>query len=99
MARRDVVEVTCDRCGKTETQGSADAPKADGPEIEATFHGEKVSFGDLCKRCREAVRGYFTRISKKADDQVEKGSNVTPIDPTQAPKPDEPKKRGFLGGR
>jgi hypothetical protein len=96
MARRDVIEITCDRCGRTETQGSAEAPKTQGPEIDATFHGEKISFSDLCKRCREAVNGYFSRIAKKADDQ-EKPSNVTAIDPTQPVKVEEPKKKGFLG--
>lgn len=85
MARRDVIEITCDRCGRTETQSSTEAPKSGAPEIEGSFHGEKVCFNDLCKRCREAVKGYFSRISKKADDQA-----ATP----EAP---EPKKHGFLG--
>jgi len=96
MARRDVIEITCDRCGRTETQSSTETPKSTGPEIEATFHGEKLSFGDLCKRCREAVKGYFGRIAKKEE---EKPANVTAIDPNQPPKPVEEKKRSFLGGR
>lgn len=100
MARRDVIEITCDRCGRTETQSSTEAPKKEGekpaPEIEAIFHGEKLVFNDLCKRCREAVKGYFSRIAKKDEPAAEKAASVTPIDPAQQPKPE---KRGFLGGR
>lgn len=103
MARRDVIEVTCDRCGRTETQSSTEAPKREGqekpaPEIEASFHGEKLAFNDLCKRCREAVKGYFTRISKKTEDAS--APSAMPGDPAPtAEVKEEPKKRGFLGGR
>jgi len=69
MARRDVIEVTCDRCGRVETQGSDDRGDT-GPEVEVTYHGETYSFEDLCARCRSAVEGYFKRIAKKADDQI-----------------------------
>lgn len=87
MARRDVVEITCDRCGRTETQTTTEMPKTTGAELEATFHGEKVCFNDLCKRCREAVSGYYTRMVKKADDQI-----------PPAPKPTEPEKKPPAGG-
>lgn len=96
MARRDVVEVTCDRCGRVETQSSGDAPKIEGGkgEVSITFHGEAHSFEDLCKRCRSAVKGYFDRIAKKVDDQEPAPSNnVTPIDPATPPK------KRFLGGK
>ena len=95
MARREVLEVTCDRCGRIETQSTGDAPKGEGApcEISVTFHGETQSFEDLCKRCRGAVKGYFERISKKADDQAPAtNANVTPMDPAAAPK------KRFLGG-
>lgn len=80
MARRDVVEVVCDRCGRVETQSSDDKG---GPETEVsvTFRGETHSYDDLCKRCRNAVKGYFDRIAKKADDQIATDASVTSIDP------------------
>ncbi len=97
MARREVVEVTCDRCGKVETQSSDVAPKGEDAkdEVLVIFHGEKASFEDLCKRCRSAVKGYYERIAKKADDQAPAANTkVTPIDPAKAPE-----KRRFLGGK
>lgn len=97
MARRDVVEVTCDRCGRVETQHSGEVARKGEMKFEVTvnFHGELCSFEDLCKRCRSAVRGYYERIAKKADDQVAPPEgNVTPIDP-----PKQPEKKRFLGGK
>lgn len=98
MARREVVEVNCDRCGRTETQTSTEIPKSTGPEVEVIFHGEKTVFGDLCKRCRDAVRGYTSRLAKKVDDSTKIDD---PVDsPTPAPSPTtspEPKKYNFLG--
>ena len=92
MARRPVVEVTCDRCGRVETQEAGASPKKDGVTSEAsvTFHGETVTFEDLCKRCRDAVKGYYTRLAKIAEDQV------PPPPPKEEPVVE--KKKGFLGG-
>lgn len=108
MARREVIEITCDRCGRTETQSSTETPKGGSPEIDATFHGEKVRFNDLCKRCREAVTGYFTRIAKKVEDS-EKAAPAKAAEPVVATPPaptphaesivkEPPKKHSFLGG-
>lgn len=93
MARREVVEVECDRCGRTETQGPEDEG---GPnsEVSVTFHGETYTYDDLCKRCRSAVKGYFDRIAKKADDQVPNDSKVTSIDPTT----ETSERKRFFGG-
>jgi hypothetical protein len=100
MARRDVIEITCDRCGRTETQSSAEAAKPGVPEIQATFHDEKICFNDLCKRCRAAVKGYFTRMVKKEDDQVpaaapEKKPEAAPVAPV--PLAQAAKKPGLFG--
>lgn len=94
MARRDVVEVTCDRCGRTETQASNDK-EVEGHEVTVTFHGETYSYEDLCKRCRLAVKGYFNRIAKKADDQIPADdAKVTSIDPTS----ETSERKRFFGG-
>lgn len=92
MARREVLEVTCDRCGKTETQGKDDVTEA--LELEATFRGKKVSYEDLCARCRSAVDRYFGRIVKKEVTDVSKSPGVPQIEPK--PKDEEqPKRRRF----
>lgn len=93
MARREVVEVECDRCGRTETQASNDK-EVEGTEVTVTFHGETYTYEDLCKRCRSAVKGYFDRIAKKADDQVPNDSKVTSIDPAS----ETSERKRFFGG-
>ena len=92
MARRQVLEVTCDRCNKTETQSIDD--KADnfaGEELAVTFHGQTVKYGDLCKRCRGACENYFKSMTKQTDEEKkaieeEETKNVPPGKP-----------QGFLG--
>ena len=63
MARRKVLEVECDRCGRTETQ--AENPDRPHPEFSANLHGDEVSFEDLCAKCRDAIRNYYKRIARK----------------------------------
>lgn len=69
MARREVIEVTCDRCGKVETQTTSELRQDVSSELAVTFHEETVSFGDLCRRCRVAVDGYFKKLVKKAEEE------------------------------
>jgi hypothetical protein len=97
MARRNVIEVKCDRCSRKETQDSDEIPKEQGPEFEAAFHGEKIVFNDLCRRCREAVKGYFSRVVKKVDDQVEKTVSTPSLDLALEDKQEDIKKKGFFG--
>jgi len=104
MARRDVVEITCDRCNRVETQLTGEVARRDDMkyELTASYHGETIQFEDLCHRCREAVKGYYNRIAKKADDQL-----PTPKESSDSPAPvpapveleEVQKKRSFLGGK
>lgn len=66
MARREVLEVTCDRCDRTETQPKVDRPQL-GPELKISFLGEEVVYEDLCTRCRGAVSNYFDSLTKSKD--------------------------------
>lgn len=84
MARRQVVEVICDRCGRTETQEPIQEAKA-GPELTVKFQGETKEYIDLCIRCRKACGGYFKSLTKKIEKE-----------PEQKPAP-APKKTGLLG--
>jgi hypothetical protein len=67
MARRKVIEVICDRCGKTETQEPSQEAKAEGPELIVEFQGERKEYSDLCIRCRSACEGYFRGLTKQVE--------------------------------
>lgn len=95
MARREVVEIVCDRCGRTENQNASELPSSDGPELDVAFLKERVQFNDLCKRCRDAVRGYFCRIRKKVEDKEEIEAITSGED--SATQEEVKKKHGFLG--
>jgi hypothetical protein len=88
MARREVVEIVCDRCGKKDLQEKQDLQ--DAPELEVSFRGEKKTYKDLCLRCREAVRGYFLRMTKQEEE-------TTKAPAAPAPEPDGGKKKGIFG--
>jgi hypothetical protein len=88
MARRQVLEVTCDRCKKTETQDIESVPEK-GDELEVTFHGQKVKYGDLCKRCRSACENYFKSMTKQPDEEDDKSKEPKAVPPG--------KPTGFLG--
>lgn len=82
MARREVIEVTCDRCSKTETQEPSEAGKAYETELTVTFEGETAEYKDLCMRCRKACDGYFKSLTKQHDGKDE---------------PEQDKKTGMFG--
>lgn len=59
MARREVVEVVCDRCKRTDNQTKDSLPKTDGSaEVVITLHGKTTTFHDLCRSCRKAIANY-----------------------------------------
>jgi len=88
MARREVIEVTCDRCARTETQPKSNEPMHT-PELRVTFHGVTTEYGDLCVRCRSAVENYFKSMTKRNDEE-EKA-------PDKSEEP--PAKTGLFGGK
>ena len=99
MARREVLEIVCDRCGKKDLQTKDQL--SDEPELVATFRGQKTEYKDLCLRCRDAVMGYFNRMTKRDDE--EKKADAAPAPATVAPPlavvQPVVKKHGFLGGK
>lgn len=79
MARRQVVEVVCDRCSKVETQGIDEDPNRrskNGKEFELTFHSRTIEYEDLCIRCRKAIDGYVKQISKEVEPKAKKDEPV-----------------------
>lgn len=79
MARREVIEVTCDRCGRTEVQVKDEVSPPDNREFEGSLFtnsdgpqnlkNKVVFFDDLCKRCRRAVTNYFSKIHKVSEEE------------------------------
>jgi NMD protein affecting ribosome stability and mRNA decay len=92
MARREVVEIVCDRCNRTETQAPGSVAKRDGMNFEFTvnFHGKQVQYEDLCRRCRSSLSNYYDKIIKAKDDEPlkaeEKPAQATSVAPTPPPK-------------
>jgi len=75
MARREVVEVICDRCTRTDYQAPGDQPAKgeSSHEFKVVLHGKKTSYADLCKSCRKTLSNYYDKIIKapKLDDEKE----------------------------
>jgi len=65
MARREVVEIICGRCGKVETQTADELPEKEGGnkfEFQLRFQGKKLAYDDLCRRCRRTLENYVEKI-------------------------------------
>ena len=65
MARRSVIEITCGRCGRVETQTTDELPplKDNQFEFQLRFQGKKVTYDDLCRRCRRTLVNYAEKIT------------------------------------
>jgi len=88
MARKQVLEIECDRCKKVETQPIPKGPDADKKaEVVVSFRGEEVVYGDLCTRCRRACENYFKSMTRQTDD-----------DKADETEPKAAAKKGLLGG-
>lgn len=81
MGRRKVVEITCDRCKRTETQNESEVSAEGGVELRLGWGGETTEYQDLCRRCRETVRNYVQRLRLVSEDKPESedGKNPTGV--------------------
>jgi hypothetical protein len=82
MARREVIEIVCDRCSRTELVNpesyntSMDLELYFGKPAEGSSNTREVMviFHDLCSSCNKSVRNYIGQIrmdAKKKDDTQE----------------------------
>lgn len=65
MAKRTVVEVTCDRCGRMEhvtDDGRGEKKEADFKGVLHYESKEQRKFQDLCSVCRRVVSNSWDRI-------------------------------------
>ena len=82
MARRQVIELSCDRCGKVETQPVVEQTRASKFELEISFNGQEVKYEDLCRRCRSACENYFKNMTKQPEPEEEKTEEKKEESPT-----------------
>jgi hypothetical protein len=74
VAKKNVVEITCDRCDRTEYLDPDDV--ADVPDLELSFGGKEpvvAVFGELCSSCRKTVKNLSEQIAKKISWKRSKG--------------------------
>lgn len=77
MARREVIEISCDRCNRTETQNKSEVRTGEEPEITIKMGNVKVEYPDLCRRCRTSVKNYFDHIRMVRPDEVKENGHLT----------------------
>ena len=66
MARQQVIEIECSRCGRKEYL-KPDPKKSDEEEtvdLLVSFMGETVQLKDLCSKCVTTCRNYFEGMKK-----------------------------------
>ena len=85
MARREVIEITCDRCERTETQapGMIAARDKMSHEFSITLHGKSIQYEDLCRSCRKTLANYYDKVIKAKVEQDAPPKKP----PTPAPAP------------
>lgn len=66
MARKQVVEIACDRCARTEYRED-DPGHVDHLAFNASMDGMTVQFKDLCTPCLKTVKNHLEAIGKKID--------------------------------
>jgi hypothetical protein len=79
MARREVIEITCDRCGRTETQNKSEVIAEGSTELSVSFRSVEVSFQDLCRRCRGTVENLVSRLRMEKEEEDEPVNGKRPV--------------------
>lgn len=88
MARKQVVEVQCDRCKRIEYQDGKNPTKNEthAQDFEGTFMGQQVKFTDLCNPCKKTVGGYWDKITTelegKSPERGAKGKGQSETNPS-----------------
>ena len=65
MGRAKVVEVVCDRCGRTEHRPEAEWTEDKPPDFEGSFKGASVVYEDLCQPCEVIVGNNWSDTTRK----------------------------------
>lgn len=62
MARKKVVQITCDRCKRGELL--EDDPNKEGPDFTCTLLGTTIDYPDLCSSCRSTMRNLMDQMNE-----------------------------------
>ena len=64
MSQQPVIQILCDRCGKTEIRPISEKSKRTNkePDFLAQYNGERVEFDDLCKKCKGVASALWARL-------------------------------------
>lgn len=77
MARREVIEINCDRCNKKEVQNLNEIRANNDPELSLKFGNEEpIVFPDLCRRCRVSLKNYIDRVRMIKLEEEDKEKQV-----------------------
>ena len=81
MAIKQVVLLTCDRCGREEQleESSYDEDSKREAAFEVRYGDDEVSFSDLCNRCRERLSKIMKSIKLEKDEEESEGAPRGPI--------------------
>lgn len=63
MAKRNVVEIVCERCDRVEYVKPDEYQEE--PDLVITCGGKTVTFEDLCSSCKKTVGNLADQITKK----------------------------------
>ena len=97
MSKKNVVEINCDRCDRTEYVDPG--AYQERPDLDLTFGAHDsaepevhVTFDDLCSSCKKTVKNLSEQIAKKISWKRNKGGEEEPEDKkeegtTVAPSP------------
>lgn len=64
MSQQEVIQILCDRCGRSEIRPLAAKKKQAEKESDfiAQYGGERVEFGDLCSKCHGVAAAIWARL-------------------------------------
>lgn len=80
MSRRSVIQIACDRCNRVEVVPVTD-DLSDEADLDATFLGHHIVYGDLCTKCKETLGKHWDSISKitKSPQKVTRSVPSAPV--------------------
>lgn len=96
MGRKQVLEIHCDRCGRTETR---ELPKVsevkDGvePILEVRYKGTTTKYDDLCNRCDNSCENYYKNMTLQNEKEEQEKEEQEKKDAESKPEP----KKGIFG--